>query len=390
MGHGCRRGGERAQVLPIPHTRRQCAPPPPPLEFWRLNQFPTCHFESSPVIIGGSPSHPDLFALPQVAIVFRSVAEARVVDGLLGGSVIKPNRPLPLRFCSGSKSFCSGICFGSATDTCCLAHQRPQPPVDIPEPSAKRQRAAETESVLCAFLGDEEEEDDALSFESLRELCNVHEGAEGASDDALPAGSRQPSPVHSDSSRSTVSAPSSPHAEKTWPSSSLFGWSDGVWEPAAADEGDDLFSNLEVLLCEAPCGSASMAVDLDSLSAANYAALACLPSPPAASAPLPPHLSMPSDLLPRGLSLEPARPSAAPCPPRGASPASLKPALPRVKHAARWRPCTDLGPAKPRAPSAVAPSAAPDAKPVAEPGAKPAGKPKNIKSRAIWKSAIVL
>ena len=88
---------------------------------------------------------------------------------------MKPNRPLPLRHCAGAKGLCSSICFGSASDHSCLAHQQ--------RPASKRQRSTKltqaakkakvdsTDGFLCGLLGDEQE-GDALDFESLRQLCD--------------------------------------------------------------------------------------------------------------------------------------------------------------------------------------------------------------------------
>ena len=57
-----------------------------------------------------------------VAIVFQSEADAVLVDKLLGTLAVKPNRPLPLRYCHNSKGLCTGICFASSADTSCMAH----------------------------------------------------------------------------------------------------------------------------------------------------------------------------------------------------------------------------------------------------------------------------
>ena len=135
-----------------------------------------------------------------VALVFGSDVDASAVDKLLAGEVVKPNRPLPLRHCAGAKGLCSSICFGSASDHSCLAHQqRPaskrQRPTKLTQ-AAKKAKVAKVDSTdgfLCGLLGDEQE-GDALDFESLRQLCD-----DGPVE-------RLPSPVPSDSSRSTLSA----------------------------------------------------------------------------------------------------------------------------------------------------------------------------------------
>ena len=49
-----------------------------------------------------------------VALVFRSDADATAIDQLLGDAVVKPNRPLPLRYCAGAKGFCAVALGGDA------------------------------------------------------------------------------------------------------------------------------------------------------------------------------------------------------------------------------------------------------------------------------------
>ena len=295
-----------------------------------------------------------------VALVFRSDADAAAMDHLLDGAVVKPNRPLPLRYCAGAKGLCTGICFGAASDSSCLAHQRSRRPPANKQPPPKRQRRAKgdasddaTEGFLCGLLGDAEV--DALSFESLRELC----------DDSNGPVERLPSPVHSNSSRSTLSAPSSPTKDESWPE--FVGL--GAWEGAAdvvLEEGD-LLTTLDELL-----GATATAAAADGFDAACFGAL--LPN-----APLTPHLALPAHL--RVLERKP-------------SPSAAKWAKPSAQ-AARWRPRTDLGPTnKPN--QAAPPLPTPALKPLPLPTpalkpalVKPAPKPKS-KSKCIWKSAIVL
>merc|ERR1719345_564793 len=89
-----------------------------------------------------------------VALVFRSDADASAADDLLGVAVVKPNLPLPLRHCAGAKGLCSSVCFGSASDHSCLAHQRCP---SAQQPSSKRQRTTKPErsaAVLQAAKND--------------------------------------------------------------------------------------------------------------------------------------------------------------------------------------------------------------------------------------------
>ena len=147
MGHRGRLGGERAQVLPLCAARRKrarsIAPPklgprPPHLGHWGI--------------------HSHAVAPWQVAIVFRSDAEAEAADTLLGDSMVQPNRPLPLRFCLGCQTFCTELCFSGATDLSCAAHDTGKTigptsaqirsqiladEIDVPESPGKRQKAAE-------------------------------------------------------------------------------------------------------------------------------------------------------------------------------------------------------------------------------------------------------
>ena len=292
-----------------------------------------------------------------VALVFGSDVDASAVDKLLGGEVVKPNRPLPLRHCAGAKGLCSSICFGSASDHSCLAHQqRPaskrQRPTKLTQ-AAKKAKVAKVDSTdgfLCGLLGDEQE-GDALDFESLRQLCD-----DGPVE-------RLPSPVPSDSSRSTLSAPSSPTKE-SWPFAE---W--GELAPAAADvtlgEGD-LLNTLDELL-----GTSACAADDEFDASACFGAL--LPN-----APVTPNL--PTNLKKLGGHAPPQGPNAV----KWAKP-SAKPSA----QATKWRPCTDLGPTN--KPSQVAaPMPMPMPMPALKPAPKPAPKAKVTKSKCIWKSAIVL
>ena len=297
-----------------------------------------------------------------VALVFGSDVDASAVDKLLGGEVVKPNRPLPLRHCAGAKGLCSSICFGSASDHSCLAHQqRPaskrQRPTKLTQ-AAKKAKVAKVDSTdgfLCGLLGDEQE-GDALDFESLRQLCD-----DGPVE-------RLPSPVPSDSSRSTLSAPSSPTKE-SWPFAE---W--GELAPAAADvtlgEGD-LLNTLDELL-----GTSACAADDEFDASACFGAL--LPN-----APVTPNLALPKHLkvLERGPpTAKWAKPSAKP---------AAKPSAKPSAQATKWRPCTDLGPTN--KPSQVAaPMPMPMPMPALKPAPKPAPKAKVTKSKCIWKSAIVL
>ena len=295
-----------------------------------------------------------------VALVFRSDADASAADRLLGDAVVKPNRPLPLRHCAGAKGLCTSICFGSASDHSCLAHQRSRPTAGA-KPASKRQRVTKparsidsTEGFLCGLLGDEE--GDALSFESLRQLCDVERPDQLRKTDPH----RLPSPVHSDSSRSTISAPPSPK-EESWPE--FVGW--GAWAPPAADvalEEGDLLSTLDELL-----GAPARADDDDEFDAsACFGAL--LPN-----APLTPNLALPGHVH----VLEEHASSHGPITAKWAKPSA---------QAARWRPRTDLGPTN--KPNQAAPPL-PLPLPALKPALKPAPKPKG-KSKCIWKSAIVL
>ena len=289
-----------------------------------------------------------------VALVFGSDVDASAVDKLLGGEVVKPNRPLPLRHCAGAKGLCSSICFGSASDHSCLAHQqRPaskrQRPTKLTQ-AAKKAKGDSTDGFLCGLLGDEQE-GDALDFESLRQLCD-----DGPVE-------RLPSPVPSDSSRSTLSAPSSPTKE-SWP---FVEW--GELAPAAADvtlgEGD-LLNTLDELL-----GTSACAADDEFDASACFGAL--LPN-----APVTPNL--PTNLKKLGGHAPPQGPNAV----KWAKP-SAKPSA----QATKWRPCTDLGPTN--KPSQVAaPMPMPMPMPALKPAPKPAPKAKGTKSKCIWKSAIVL
>ena len=292
-----------------------------------------------------------------VALVFGSDVDASAVDKLLGGEVVKPNRPLPLRHCAGAKGLCSSICFGSASDHSCLAHQqRPaskrQRPTKLTQ-AAKKAKVAKVDSTdgfLCGLLGDEQE-GDALDFESLRQLCD-----DGPVE-------RLPSPVPSDSSRSTLSAPSSPTKE-SWPFAE---W--GELAPAAADvtlgEGD-LLNTLDELL-----GTSACAADDEFDASACFGAL--LPN-----APVTPNL--PANLKKLGGHAPPQGPNAV----KWAKP-SAKPSA----QATKWRPCTDLGPTN--KPSQVAaPMPMPMPMPALKPAPKPTPKAKGTKSKCIWKSAIVL
>lgn len=305
----------------------------------------------------------------QVAIVFRSAAEAKIVDGLLGGSVVQPTKSFPLRYCTGSKTFCSSMCFGSESESCCLAHKPCRMNLrEAPKPSAKRQNAEvaadDNKSWLpkwANFLGAEEAGDD-LSFESLRELCDVQQGAEFSLKDDC----RQSSPVHSESSRSTISVPASP------PNDDLFDSFDGLWE-APTGESDDVLSSLDHLLGEPTAAAGEgMAIDLDS--AASFDALACF-------APLP---------------------AAAPAPPRPRPQAGTPgPAVPRAKtppYAAKWRPSTGLpcGRVPAMSPAGMPPLPAVAKPAVSKPSPTIAKKPtkqatpKSVKGKAVWKAAIVL
>jgi hypothetical protein len=297
-----------------------------------------------------------------VALVFRSDADASAADNLLGVAVVKPNQPLPLRHCAGAKGLCSSICFDSASDHSCLAHQR-RPAAQ--HPASKRQRPTKpvqaakkakldsTEGFLCGLLGDEE--GDGLSFESLRQLCDVEGSGQLRKNDAH----RLPSPVHSDSSRSTISAPSSPKDnDQIWPE--FVGWEDMGAAGVGLGEGD-LLNTLDELL------GASASADDDVFDAsACFGAL--LPN-----APLTPNLALPAHLK----VLE-----------RGPTPPAAKWAKPSAQ-AAKWRPRTDLNPTN--KPSQVAtPLPLPLPMPMPMPALKPAPKAKGTKSKCIWKSAIVL
>jgi hypothetical protein len=290
-----------------------------------------------------------------VALVFRSDADASTADELLGVAVVvKPNRPLPLRHCAGAKGLCSSICFGSASDHSCLAHQR-RPTAQ--QPASKRQRTTKpvqaakqanmdsTEGFLCGLLGDEEE-GDALDFESLRQLCD-----DGPVE-------RLPSPVHSDSSRSTISAPASPSKED-WPE--FIGW-EGVGAADVSLGEGDLLNTLDELL-----GASASADDDEFDASACFGAL--LPN-----APLTPNLALSKHLK----VLE-----------RGPTPPAAKWAKPSAQ-AAKWRPRTDLGPTNKPSQPAATPLPMPMPMPALKPAPKPAPKAKGTKSKCIWKSAIVL
>ena len=296
-----------------------------------------------------------------VALVFRSDADATAADKLLGNGVVKPNRPLPLRHCAGAKGLCTGICFGSASDHSCLAHQR-RPSAQ--QPSSKRQRTTKpvqkakidsTEGFLCDLLGDEE--GDGLSFESLRQLCDV----EGSDQLRKTGAHRLPSPVHSDSSRSTISAPASPKDnDESWPE--FVGWEGVGTADVTLGEGD-LLNTLDELL------GASAADDDEFDASACFGAL--LPNAPLTPN-LPAHLKM----------------LGGHAPPHG--PMLSKWAKPSAQ-AAKWRPRTDLGPTNKSGQTATPlPMPMPMPMPMSMPVLKPATKAKGTKSKCIWKSAIVL
>ena len=114
-----------------------------------------------------------------VAIVFQSDADAVLLDKLLGALAVKPNRPLPLRYCHNSRGLCTGICFASSADTSCMTHRtEPKKPKEKAKEDAdsrptKRARLS-TDSLMhfdfsaCDTPAKEggESDDDSLSFES--------------------------------------------------------------------------------------------------------------------------------------------------------------------------------------------------------------------------------
>jgi hypothetical protein len=202
-----------------------------------------------------------------------------------------------------------------------------------------------TEGFLCGLLGDEEE-GDALDFESLRQLCD-----DGPVE-------RLPSPVHSDSSRSTISAPASPSKED-WPE--FIGW-EGVGAADVSLGEGDLLNTLDELL-----GASASADDDEFDASACFGAL--LPN-----APLTPNLALSKHLK----VLE-----------RGPTPPAAKWAKPSAQ-AAKWRPRTDLGPTNKPSQPAATPLPMPMPMPALKPAPKPAPKAKGTKSKCIWKSAIVL
>jgi len=61
-----------------------------------------------------------------VAVVFQDAADADKVDQLLGPLSVRPERPLPLRYCSSIKTFCPDSCFASKRDKSCMSHVKPR------------------------------------------------------------------------------------------------------------------------------------------------------------------------------------------------------------------------------------------------------------------------
>jgi hypothetical protein len=61
-----------------------------------------------------------------VAVVFQDAADAEKVDQLLGSLSVRPEKPLPLRYCSSIKTFCPDSCFASQRDKSCMSHVKPR------------------------------------------------------------------------------------------------------------------------------------------------------------------------------------------------------------------------------------------------------------------------
>ena len=61
-----------------------------------------------------------------VAVVFQDAADAEKVDQLLGSLSVRPEKSLPLRYCSSIKTFCPDSCFASQRDKSCMSHVKPR------------------------------------------------------------------------------------------------------------------------------------------------------------------------------------------------------------------------------------------------------------------------
>lgn len=61
-----------------------------------------------------------------VAVVFQDAADAEKVDQLLGTLSVRPEKSLPLRYCSSIKTFCPDSCFASQRDKSCMSHVKPR------------------------------------------------------------------------------------------------------------------------------------------------------------------------------------------------------------------------------------------------------------------------
>ena len=134
-----------------------------------------------------------------VAVVFQDAGDAEKVDQLLGSLSVRPERPLPLRYCSSIKTFCPDSCFASQRDKSCMTHVKPRFRVGAEKPAgaamappvAKRQACPPApnspawpsapagsenawlfDEVLEPLDKDEESDDTAfVDIEGLDEIC---------------------------------------------------------------------------------------------------------------------------------------------------------------------------------------------------------------------------
>ena len=70
-----------------------------------------------------------------VAVVFQDAADAEKVDQLLGSLSVRPEKPLPLRYCSSIKTFCPESSFASQRDKSCTSHVKPRSRAGPEKPS---------------------------------------------------------------------------------------------------------------------------------------------------------------------------------------------------------------------------------------------------------------
>jgi len=128
-----------------------------------------------------------------VAVVFQDAADAEKVDQLLGSLSVRPEKSLPLRYCSSIKTFCPESCFASQRDKSCMSHVKPRfragpekpagaaKPAGATKPAAKRPACPPAPNspgwpadawLFEEVLEDEESDDTAfVDIEGFDEIC---------------------------------------------------------------------------------------------------------------------------------------------------------------------------------------------------------------------------